>query len=150
MMATLVKTAYSPNIKERRDCSTGIFDAHGRLLALTAIAPLHLSSLIGTIDSVMKRFPMDRIRPDDGFMVNDPYSGGGSHLPDITMVSPVFIEDRIVAFVANIAHHSDVGGKVPGSESSDCTIFFKKASGCHRYGFSIKAGSIKMCSILFS
>jgi N-methylhydantoinase B len=126
MMATLVKTAYSPNIKERRDCSTGIFDALGRLLALTAIAPLHLSSLIGTIESVMKRFPMDSIRPDDGFMVNDPYSGGGSHLPDITMVSPVFIENRIVAFVANIAHHSDVGGKVPGSESSDCTSIFQE------------------------
>ena len=72
-MATLVKTSYSPNIKERRDCSTGIFDAQGRLLALTAIAPLHLSSLIGTIESVMKRFPLSEMRADDAFIVNDPY-----------------------------------------------------------------------------
>ena len=126
MMATLVKTAYSPNIKERRDCSTGIFDAQGRLLALTAIAPLHLSSLIGTIESVMERFPIDKMQPDEAFVVNDPYSGGGSHLPDITMVAPVYNEGRVVAFVANIAHHSDVGGKVPGSESSDCTSIFQE------------------------
>ncbi len=125
-MATLVKTSYSPNIKERRDCSTGIFDAQGRLLALTAIAPLHLSSLIGTIESVMKRFPLSEMRADDAFIVNDPYSGGGSHLPDITIVAPVYSEGRIVAFVANIAHHSDVGGKVPGSESSDCTSIFQE------------------------
>lgn len=126
MMATLVKTAYSPNIKERRDCSTGIFDAQGRLLALTAIAPLHLSSLIGTIESVLRRFPIERMRPDDAFVVNDPYNGGGSHLPDITMVAPVYSDSRVVAFVANIAHHSDVGGKVPGSESSDCTSIFQE------------------------
>ncbi len=126
MMATLVKTAYSPNIKERRDCSTGIFDAQGRLLALTAIAPLHLSSLIGTIHSVMKRFPLTKMSEEDAFVVNDPYSGGGSHLPDITMVAPVFSNERVVAFAANIAHHSDVGGKVPGSESSDCTTIFQE------------------------
>jgi N-methylhydantoinase B len=126
MMATLVKTAYSPNIKERRDCSTGIFDAQGRLLALTAIAPMHLSSLIGTIENVMTRFPLDAMRPDDAFLVNDPYNGGGSHLPDITIVAPVFSEGRVVAFVANIAHHSDVGGRVPGSESSDCTSIFQE------------------------
>jgi len=126
MMATLVKTSYSPNIKERRDCSTGIFDAQGRLLALTAIAPLHLSSLIGTIENVIARFPKEKLRPGDAFLVNDPYNGGGSHLPDITVTGPVFHEGRLVAFVANIAHHSDVGGKVPGSESSDCTSIFQE------------------------
>jgi N-methylhydantoinase B len=126
MMATLVKTSYSPNIKERRDCSTGIFDAKGRLLALTAIAPLHLSSLIGTIESVIAQFPKEKIRPGDAFLVNDPYSGGGSHLPDITMTAPVYRGGKLVAFVANIAHHSDVGGKVPGSESSDCTSIFQE------------------------
>jgi len=126
MMATLVKTSYSPNIKERRDCSTGIFDAQGRLLALTAIAPLHLSSLIGTIENVIARFPKEKLRPGEAFLVNDPYNGGGSHLPDITITGPVFHQGRLVAFVANIAHHSDVGGKVPGSESSDCTSIFQE------------------------
>jgi N-methylhydantoinase B len=126
MMATLVKTSYSPNIKERRDCSTGIFDAQGRLLALTAIAPLHLSSLIGTIENVIARFPKEELRPGDAFLVNDPYHGGGSHLPDITITGPVYHDGELVAFVANIAHHSDVGGKVPGSESSDCTSIFQE------------------------
>jgi N-methylhydantoinase B len=126
MMATLVKTSYSPNIKERRDCSTGIFDSAGRLLGLTAIAPLHLSSLIGTIENVLKRFPADRMRAGDTFLVNDPYNGGGSHLPDITMASPVYCDGQLVAFVANIAHHSDVGGRVAGSESSDCTSIFQE------------------------
>src|SRR5258708_28181070 len=126
MMASLVKTCYSSNIKERRDCSTGIFDAQGRLRALTAIAPLHLSSLIGTIENVIARFPKEELRPGDAFLVNDPYHGGGSHLPDITITGPVYHEGELVAFVANIAHHSDVGGKVPGSESSDCTSIFQE------------------------
>ncbi|HZP78529.1 MAG TPA: hydantoinase B/oxoprolinase family protein [Pseudolabrys sp.] len=126
MMATLVKTSYSPNIKERRDCSTGIFDAQGRLLALTAIAPLHLSSLLETVANVFRRFPAETMRPGDAFVVNDPYNGGGSHLPDITMAAPVFRDGKIVAFVTNLAHHSDVGGKVAGSESSDCTSIFQE------------------------
>src|SRR5882757_3322895 len=130
MMATLVKTSYSPNIKERRDCSTGIFDAQGRLLALTAIAPLHLSSLIGTIENVIARFPKEELRPGEAFLVNDPYHGGGSHLPDITITGPVYHQGKLVAFIANIAHHSDVGGKVPGSESSDCTSIFQNDKVC--------------------
>ena len=72
MMATLVKTSYSPNIKERRDCSTGIFDAKGRLLALSAIAPLHLSSLLGTIENVLKRFPREELGPGDMVLVTTP------------------------------------------------------------------------------
>ena len=126
MMATLVKTAYSPNIKERRDCSVAIFDTAGSLLALTAIAPLHLSSLLGLVENITRRWPLDRFRPGDGFLTNDPYVGGGSHLPDLTLASPVFFDGRPVAFVANIAHHSDIGGKVPGSESADCTSIFQE------------------------
>ncbi len=126
MMATLVRTAYSPNIKERRDCSVGIFDAEGQLLALTAIAPLHLSSLLGVVEHVTRRFPLETLRPGDGILANDPYNGGGSHLPDLTLATPVFAEGRVIGFVCNIAHHSDVGGKVPGSESADCTSIFQE------------------------
>lgn len=126
MMATLVKTAYSPNIKERRDCSTAIFDGEGQLLALTAIAPLHLSSMLGMVDNLLARYPREKLRPGDVFMTNDPYIGGGSHLPDITLTSPVFIGGAVRAFVANIAHHSDIGGKVAGSESADCTSIFQE------------------------
>ena len=126
MMATLVRTAYSPNIKERRDCSVGVFDAEGQLLALTAIAPLHLSSLLGIVGHLTRRFPLETLAPGDGILANDPYHGGGSHLPDLTLATPVFAEGRVVAFVCNIAHHSDVGGKVPGSESADCTSIFQE------------------------
>ena len=126
MLATLVKTAYSPNIKERRDCSVGIFDVRSNLIALSAIGPIHLSSLMGLVDNVLKRHPLDGLAPGDCFMTNDPYVGGGSHLPDITLVTPVFVDGRVVGFVTNLAHHSDIGGRVAGSESSDCTSIFQE------------------------
>ncbi|MBI4183130.1 MAG: hydantoinase B/oxoprolinase family protein [Proteobacteria bacterium] len=126
MMATLVKTAYSPNIKERRDCSVAIFDARGRLVALTAIAPMHLSSVLGMVENIVGRYPLASLRPGDVFLTNDPYVGGGSHLPDLTLANPVFVGGRVVAFVANTAHHSDIGGKAAGSESADCTSIFQE------------------------
>ncbi len=126
MMATLIKTAYSPNIKERRDCSVAIFDVAGNLVALTAIAPIHLSSLAGLIQNLTRRVAVADLNPGDGFITNDPYVGGGSHLPDITVASPVFVDGRVVAYVANLAHHSDIGGRVAGSESADCTSIFQE------------------------
>ncbi len=126
MMAALVKTSYSPNIKERRDCSVGVFDAKGSLLALTAISPGHLRSLMGMVDNIIRRHPIDKLKPGDAFLTNDPYVGGGSHLPDYTVTSPVFVGGDLVGFVSNIAHHSDVGGKVAGSESADCTSIFQE------------------------
>jgi N-methylhydantoinase B len=126
MMATLIKTAYSPNIKERRDCSVAIFDVAGNMVALTAIAPIHLSSLAGLIQNLTRRVAVGDLKPGDGFITNDPYVGGGSHLPDITVASPVFVDGRVVAYVANLAHHSDIGGKVAGSESADCTSIFQE------------------------
>lgn len=126
MLATLVKTAFSPNIKERRDCSAACFDTEGDLVSLSAVAPMHLSSLMGMVDNLVKRFPLDRIAPGDMYLTNDPYVGGGSHLPDLTVTSPVFSDGRLVAFVATTAHHSDIGGKVAGSESGDCTSIFQE------------------------
>lgn len=118
MGVTLVKTAYSTNIKERKDCSTALFDAKGRMIAQAEYVPMHLGSMLGVVGEVLKKFPVQSLRPGDMFVTNDPYAGGGTHLPDITMVSPVFLGDRLVAFVANIAHHSDIGGMVPGSVSA--------------------------------
>jgi N-methylhydantoinase B len=126
IFATLVKTAYSPNIKERRDCASGIFDADGNLVALAAICPIHLSSLMGLVETVLRHHGKDRLSPGDCFITNDPYIGGGSHLPDIAVLSPVFYQDELVAFITNIAHHSDVGGRVPGSESADCRTIFEE------------------------
>ena len=126
MGATLMRTAFSPNIKERADCSTAVFDAAGQVIALAQRVPIHLGSMVGAVDEIRARFAPEDIAPGDMFVANDPYNGGGSHLPDINVIAPVFVESRIVAFVANIAHHADVGGMVPGSEAAVCKTIFQE------------------------
>lgn len=126
MSATLMRTAFSPNIKERADCSTAIFDAAGRVVAQAQRVPIHLGSMIGAVEAIRARYRDDEIRPGDMFAANDPYNGGGTHLPDINVIAPVFWRDEVVAFVANIAHHADVGGMVPGSEAAVCRSIFQE------------------------
>lgn len=126
MGAALTRAAFSPNIKERHDCSTAVFDAEGNVIALPQRVPIHLGSMVGVVAAIFDKFPRDDIKPGDMFIANDPYTGGGSHLPDINMIAPVFFEGKIVAFVANIAHHADVGGMVPGSEAAVCTSIFQE------------------------
>ncbi len=126
MGATLMRTAFSPNIKERADCSTAIFDARGQVVALAQRVPIHLGSMVGAVDEILKRYPLREIVPGDMFVANDPYNGGGTHLPDINVIAPVFVGRKIVAFVANIAHHADVGGMVPGSEAAVCKSIFQE------------------------
>ncbi len=113
MGVVLIKSSYSSNIKERRDCSTALFDAAGRLIAQAEHIPMHLGSLSGIVSEVLVRYPPERLRPGDVFISNDPFSGGGTHLPDITVASPVFAEGSLVGFVANIAHHADGGADRP-------------------------------------
>jgi N-methylhydantoinase B len=126
MGATLISLAFSPNIKERWDCSSAIFDEAGNVIAQANRVPLHLGSMIGAVEALRAKYPPERIQPGDMFLANDPYSGGGTHLPDINIIAPVFAEGRLVAFVANIAHHADVGGMVSGSESTLCTSIFQE------------------------
>jgi len=126
MAATLMRTAFSPNIKERGDCSTAIFDRNGEIAALAHRIPMHLGSMVGVVAEVLKRYSLAGIQPGDMFMANDPYNGGGTHLPDINIIAPVFVDRKIVAFVANIAHHADVGGMVPGSEAAVCTSIYQE------------------------
>ncbi|MGZ8203030.1 MAG: hydantoinase B/oxoprolinase family protein [Burkholderiales bacterium] len=126
MGATLMRTAFSPNIKERADCSTAIFDRAGQVIALAQRVPIHLGSMVGAVDEILKRFPESEIRPGDMFIANDPYNGGGTHLPDINVIAPVFLGKRIAAYVANIAHHADVGGMVPGSEAAVCQSIYQE------------------------
>lgn len=112
MSETLVKAAFSPNIKERRDCTASLFDADGNAIAQDeGGSPLHLGSLMGIVSAIRERFPADRIRPGDVFIGNDPYTGGGSHLPDIVLASPVFVDGRLRAWVATLAHHADFGDR---------------------------------------
>jgi N-methylhydantoinase B len=111
MGVTLGRTAHSPNIKERRDYSCAAFDAAGRLVAQAAHIPVHLGAMPASVQAAM---PLAPFAPGDIVILNDPYLGG-THLPDITMVSPVFIGRTIAGFVSSRAHQADVGGMSPGS-----------------------------------
>ncbi len=126
MAASLVRTAYSPNIKERADCSTAICDAEGRALSLMTNAPAHLGSTLRLVSAILKRFPAATLQPGDAFLANDPYIVGVTHLNDCTVATPVFHAGRLVAFAAAVAHHSDVGGRVPGSEAGDNVSIFQE------------------------
>ena len=114
MGAALIRSAYSSNIKERRDCSTALFDAQGRMVAQAEHIPVHLGAMPEAVAAVMDRNP----EPGDAFIVNDPYTGG-THLPDITIVTPCVHEDAILGYAISRAHHSDVGGMRAGSMPSN-------------------------------
>lgn len=126
MYVAIMRSAYSTNIKERRDHSTAIFDVRGRTIAQGESLPLLLASMLGLVEVVIERYGVDAIRPGDMFLSNDPYVGRGSHLPDIAAVTPVFTQGKLVAFVANIAHHADVGGMVPGSMAGGMTEIYQE------------------------
>ena len=106
----LIRGAYSPNIKERQDCSTALFDADGRMVAQAEHIPVHLGAMPDAVDVVLEKDP----KPGDVFVVNDPFAGG-THLPDVTLVSPVAPDGEIVGYAVSRAHHADVGGSAPGS-----------------------------------
>ncbi|HZM48621.1 MAG TPA: hydantoinase B/oxoprolinase family protein [Burkholderiales bacterium] len=126
MAASLVRTAFSPNIKERADCSTALCDAEGRALSLMTNAPAHLGSTLRLVPALLSRFPLETLRPGDAFLANDPYIVGVTHLNDCTVATPIFHDGRLVAFAAAVAHHSDVGGRVPGSEAGDSVSIFQE------------------------
>ena len=117
MGIALRRTAYSPNIKERMDASCGLFDDEGRMVAQAEHIPVHLGSMPMAVRSVLEAFP-GTLRDGDQVILNDPYRGG-THLPDITLIRPVFHRDRLLGFAVNRAHHADVGGIAPGSMPAD-------------------------------
>jgi len=110
MGATLIRSAYSANIKERHDCSTALFDAAGELVMQAEHIPVHLGSMPDAVAAVLG----EEQRPGLSWILNDPYRGG-THLPDITLISPVFAGEELLGFAASRAHHADVGGPTPGS-----------------------------------
>ncbi len=119
MGVTLGRTAFSPNIKERRDYSCALFDRHGDMIAQAAHIPVHLGSMPLSVKSAIDSIAM---RPGDMVMLNNPFAGG-THLPDITLVAPVFISDEPAFYVANRAHHADVGGMTSGSMPLSTSLF---------------------------
>jgi N-methylhydantoinase B len=116
MGAVLVHAAHSANIKERRDASTALFDAAGEMVMQAEHIPVHLGAMPDAVAAVLKHDP----GPGDAWILNDPFDGG-THLPDITIVSPAFVGDRRLGFAASRAHHADVGGETPGSMPAHST-----------------------------
>jgi N-methylhydantoinase B len=119
MGVALRRTAYSPNIKERLDASCGLFDDQGRMVAQAEHIPVHLGSMPAAVESVLQDFA-GTLRQGDQVILNDPYRGG-THLPDVTLIRPIFFRGGIIGFSANRAHHADIGGIAPGSMPADAT-----------------------------
>jgi len=119
----LRNSAYSANIKERMDHSCAIFDSQGRMLAQAEHIPVHLGAMPIAVEQVMKDF--EEMYPGDMFVLNDPFRGG-THLPDLTLIAPIFYNEKLVGFVVNRAHHSDIGGKTPGSMPGDAEEIFEE------------------------
>ncbi|MGZ8212223.1 MAG: hydantoinase B/oxoprolinase family protein, partial [Burkholderiales bacterium] len=126
MNNTLVRSSFSTNIKERKDCSVALFDGRGRLIAQGTQIPMHLGSLHGGVACMLKAYPAHTLHEGDAFICNDPYLASGTHLPDITIMTPVFCEGEVEFIVANIGHHSDVGGAVPGSIAANLRSVFEE------------------------
>src|SRR3984885_4713217 len=112
MGAVLKRTSFSPNIKERMDASCAIFDAEAQLVAQAEHVPVHLGSMLRAVKATVEA--VGEVDHGDIVIVNDPFTGG-SHLPDITVVAPVYLQEHHVGYVATRAHHADVGGMEPGS-----------------------------------
>lgn len=123
MGVVLKCTAFSPNIKERMDASCAIFDAQAQLVAQAEHVPVHLGSMLRAVGPTLAR--METLREGDVVIVNDPFVAG-AHLPDITLIAPVFAEGQLVAHVASRAHHSDVGGMEPGSMPGSSIEIFQE------------------------
>ena len=123
---TLMKSAFSTNIKERHDHSTAITNSNGKLIAQAENAlPAHLASMGGLIQHVLDEYGKN-IFEGDIFIANDPHVAGGTHLPDINMAMPIFSKGKLMGFVANIVHHADVGGAAVGSMSGGLNEIFKE------------------------
>jgi N-methylhydantoinase B len=133
MGQVLIRGSYSPNIKERQDCSAALFDAEGRLVAQAEHIPVHLGAMPEAVDAVRDRDP----DPGDAYLLNDPFDGG-THLPDVTIVSPIAHEGSIVGYAVTRAHHADVGGMTPGSMPAGATEIYQE--GLRLPGVRLRAG----------
>ena len=111
MGAVLKRVAFSPNIKDRLDFSCAVFDSRGELCAQAAHIPVHLGSMAFAAKDIVRKMTW---QPGDMVVLNDPYLGG-THLPDITLIAPLFLQRQLIGFVANRAHHADIGASSPGS-----------------------------------
>ena len=114
MGAVLIQSAHSANIKERHDASSALFDARGQMVMQAEHIPVHLGAMPAAVAAILDR----EQAPGCAWILNDPYAGG-THLPDITVITPIHADDQLIGFAANRAHHADVGGPTPGSMPAD-------------------------------
>ena len=124
MGIALRKSAYSPNIKERMDHSCALFDHKRRLVAQAEHIPVHLGSMAMAVREGLRLYPGE-LGPGDMLLLNDPYISG-THLPDLTLIAPIFHEGTLIGYAANKAHHTDVGGRAPGSIAGDTTELYQE------------------------
>jgi N-methylhydantoinase B len=125
MELTLLKSAASPIVKEGLDASAALFNLKGETVAQAAAIPIHLGALQFAAQRIVRAFPPETMHEGDAFLLNDPYDGG-THLPDITLAVPVFVDGSAVALACTMCHHQDVGGRTPGSVPTDATELFQE------------------------
>src|SRR5262249_54749689 len=121
----MLRTGYSTIIKESQDFTFAIFDRHGRMVAQGVPQPLHIGPLAAQVNEIRRVFAR-QIDPGDSFIVNHPYRACQNHATDVTIISPVFDNGQLIAFIGNIAHKPDRGGRVPGTNAGDAPDLFQE------------------------
>ncbi len=125
MQSSLVRGSFSPVVKEAADASCSLFRADATVIAQSRSNPSHLGSLVFSTRALLEWYPVSAMQDGDVYVINDPYLGG-THLPDLTILVPVFADGRVIALAANMAHHIDVGGIMPGSVPTNATDIFQE------------------------
>ncbi|MDO9218392.1 MAG: hydantoinase B/oxoprolinase family protein, partial [Lacisediminimonas sp.] len=125
MQLTLLRSSFSPIVKEGLDASASLFTTSGETLSQSCSIPIHLATLIPAVAAMLRKYPLSDMHDGDAFILNDPYTGG-THLPDIAVMMPIFHQGRPVALSAAMTHHGDVGGMTPGSLPTNATEIFQE------------------------
>jgi len=125
MQQTLLRSSFSPIVKEGLDASASLFTIDGETLAQACAIPVHLGTLIPVVAKILELYPVAKMKPGDAYIMNEPYLGG-THLPDIGVVTPIFANGRIFALSAAMTHHQDMGGMAPGSVPTNATEIFQE------------------------
>jgi N-methylhydantoinase B len=125
MQSTLLRASFSPIVREGLDASACLFTVNAETLAQAVAIPIHLSVMIPVLQRIIEEFPLETMKEGDLYLMNDPYLGG-THLPDIGIVMPIFADGRIVAFSSSMTHHQDVGGMAPGSVPTNATSIYQE------------------------
>jgi N-methylhydantoinase B len=125
MQSTLLRSSFSPIVKEGLDASASLFTPDGTTLSQSCSIPIHLATLIPAVAKVLETYPVDEMRDGDIYILNDPYTGG-THLPDIAVIMPVFHRDKVIALSGAMTHHQDVGGMSAGSVPTNATEIYQE------------------------